>query len=411
MRDLCTLPTGPGVHARMSTGSPEHMKKVAILGSTGSIGTQALEVVREQPEHFQVELLSCGSNVDLLIRQALEFKPNAVVISDVAKLDAVKDALFPAGIKAYAGKEALEQCVRMEGIDLVLTALVGYAGLRPTLAAIDAGKHIALANKETLVVAGELVTKAARAKGVNIYPVDSEHSAIFQCLAGEWHNPIEKIVLTASGGPFRGKTRADLAQVTKAQALKHPNWDMGAKITIDSASLMNKGLEAIEAKWLFDLKAEQIEIIVHPQSIIHSIVQFRDGSMKAQMGLPDMKLPIQYAMAYPDRLSTTWPRFDFTGYPAFTFEQPDLDTFGNLALALEAMRRGGNAPCVLNAANEVAVELFLQERIGFLGMTDLIARVLDAVPFNRDPDLAALEASDAEARRLAREATTTIIEK
>ena len=387
------------------------MKKVAILGSTGSIGTQALEVVREQPEHFQVELLSCGSNVDLLIRQALEFKPNAVVISDVAKLDAVKDALFPAGIKAYAGKEALEQCVRMEGIDLVLTALVGYAGLRPTLAAIDAGKHIALANKETLVVAGELVTKAARAKGVNIYPVDSEHSAIFQCLAGEWHNPIEKIVLTASGGPFRGKTRADLAQVTKAQALKHPNWDMGAKITIDSASLMNKGLEAIEAKWLFDLKAEQIEIIVHPQSIIHSIVQFRDGSMKAQMGLPDMKLPIQYAMAYPDRLSTTWPRFDFTGYPAFTFEQPDLDTFGNLALALEAMRRGGNAPCVLNAANEVAVELFLQERIGFLGMTDLIARVLDAVPFNRDPDLAALEASDAEARRLAREATTTIIEK
>ena len=395
----------------MSTGSPEHMKKVAILGSTGSIGTQALEVVREQPEHFQVELLSCGSNVDLLIRQALEFKPNAVVISDVAKLDAVKDALFPAGIKAYAGKEALEQCVRMEGIDLVLTALVGYAGLRPTLAAIDAGKHIALANKETLVVAGELVTKAARAKGVNIYPVDSEHSAIFQCLAGEWSNPIEKIVLTASGGPFRGKTRADLAQVTKAQALKHPNWDMGAKITIDSASLMNKGLEAIEAKWLFDLKAEQIEIIVHPQSIIHSIVQFRDGSMKAQMGLPDMKLPIQYAMAYPDRLSTTWPRFDFTGYPAFTFEQPDLDTFGNLALALEAMRRGGNAPCVLNAANEVAVELFLQERIGFLGMTDLIARVLDAVPFNRDPDLAALEASDAEARRLAREATTTIIEK
>ena len=411
MRDLCTLPTGPGVHAHMSTGSPEHMKKVAILGSTGSIGTQALEVVREQPEHFQVELLSCGSNVDLLIRQALEFKPNAVVISDVAKLDAVKDALFPAGIKAYAGKEALEQCVRMEGIDLVLTALVGYAGLRPTLAAIDAGKHIALANKETLVVAGELVTKAARAKGVNIYPVDSEHSAIFQCLAGEWHNPIEKIVLTASGGPFRGKTRADLAQVTKAQALKHPNWDMGAKITIDSASLMNKGLEAIEAKWLFDLKAEQIEIIVHPQSIIHSIVQFRDGSMKAQMGLPDMKLPIQYAMAYPDRLSTTWPRFDFTGYPAFTFEQPDLDTFGNLALALEAMRRGGNAPCVLNAANEVAVELFLQERIDFLGMTDLIARVLDAVPFNRDPDLAALEASDAEARRLAREATTTIIEK
>ncbi|HNR56488.1 MAG TPA: 1-deoxy-D-xylulose-5-phosphate reductoisomerase [Flavobacteriales bacterium] len=387
------------------------MKKIAILGSTGSIGTQALEVVRERPEHFQVELLSCGNNVELLIRQALEFKPNAVVIADPAKLDAVKDALFPAGIKAYAGKDALEQCVRMDGIDLVLTALVGYAGLRPTLAAIDAGKHIALANKETLVVAGELVTKAARAKGVNIYPVDSEHSAIFQCLAGEWHNPIEKIVLTASGGPFRGRSRAELAQVTKAQALKHPNWDMGAKITIDSASLMNKGLEAIEARWLFDLKAEQIEIIVHPQSIIHSIVQFRDGSMKAQLGLPDMKLPIQYAMAYPDRLPTAWPRFNFTAYPAFTFEQPDLEAFGNLALALEAMRRGGNAPCVLNAANEVAVELFLQERIGFLDMTGLIARVLDAVPFSQVPDLAALEASDAEARRLAREATTTIIEK
>ena len=386
-------------------------KGIAILGSTGSIGTQALDVVREHPGHFQVELLTAGRNADLLIAQALEFKPNGVVIADTPQLDRVKDALFPQGIKVYGGLEAIAQAVTMDGVDVVLTAMVGYAGLRPTLAAIGAGKTIALANKETLVVAGEPITRAAREAGVNIYPVDSEHSAIFQCLVGEWHNPIEKIVLTASGGPFRGRTREELAAVTKAQALKHPNWDMGAKITIDSASLMNKGLEAIEAKWLFDLKAEQIEIIVHPQSIIHSIVQFRDGSMKAQMGLPDMKLPIQYAMAYPDRLSTTWPRFDFTGYPAFTFEQPDLDTFGNLALALEAMRRGGNAPCVLNAANEVAVELFLQERIDFLGMTDLIARVLDAVPFNRDPDLAALEASDAEARRLAREATTTIIEK
>jgi len=377
-------------------------KRIAILGSTGSIGTQALDVVREQPERFVVELLSCGNNVDLLMQQALEFGPNAVVIGDASKLDLVKDALFPKGIKVYAGAEALEQAVTMDGIDVVLTALVGYAGLRPTLAAIGAGKHIALANKETLVVAGELVTKAAQEKGVNIYPVDSEHSAIFQCLAGEWHNPIEKIVLTASGGPFRGRSRAELATVTKAQALKHPNWDMGAKITIDSASLMNKGLEAIEAKWLFNLSRQQIEIIVHPQSIIHSIVQFRDGSMKAQMGLPDMKLPIQYAMAYPDRLPTGWPRFDFVNYPALTFEQPDLETFRNLALALNAMDRGGNAPCVLNAANEVAVELFLRDAIGFLEMSDLVEHCLQTVSFIPNPSLPDLEASDAEARRVAR---------
>ena len=379
------------------------MKKLAILGSTGSIGTQALEVVREQPEQFQVELLTCGNRVDLLIEQALEFKPNAVVIGDAAQLPRVKDALFPQGIKAYAGPEALEQSVAMEGIDTVLTALVGFAGLKPTLAAIEAGKTIALANKETLVVAGALVTKAAREKAVNIYPVDSEHSAIFQCLAGEWENPIEKIVLTASGGPFRGKSREELAAVTKAQALKHPNWDMGAKITIDSASLMNKGLEAIEAKWLFNLKKEQIEIVVHPQSIIHSVVQFRDGSMKAQMGLPDMKLPIQYALSYPQRLQTNWPRFDFTKYPALTFEQPDLATFRNLALALDAMDRGGNAPCVLNAANEIAVELFLKDAIGFLEMSDLVEHCLARVPFTTDPQLADLMASDAEARRLARE--------
>ena len=380
-----------------------HMKRIAILGSTGSIGTQALEVVREQPEQFQVELLTCGNRVDLLIEQALEFKPNAVVIGDAAQLPRVKDALFPQGIKAYAGPEALEQAVAMEGIDTVLTALVGYAGLKPTLAAIDAGKTIALANKETLVVAGALVTKAAREKAVNIYPVDSEHSAIFQCLAGEWENPIEKIVLTASGGPFRGKSREELAAATKAQALKHPNWDMGAKITIDSASLMNKGLEAIEAKWLFNLKKEQIEIVVHPQSIIHSVVQFRDGSMKAQMGLPDMKLPIQYALSFPQRLATNWPRFDFTAYPSLTFEQPDLATFRNLALALDAMDRGGNAPCVLNAANEVAVELFLKDAIGFLEMSDLVEHCLARVPFTPDPQLADLMASDAEARRLARE--------
>ncbi|MFZ1331157.1 MAG: 1-deoxy-D-xylulose-5-phosphate reductoisomerase, partial [Flavobacteriales bacterium] len=279
-------------------------KTIAILGSTGSIGTQALEVLRTNPEHFQVELLTCGMNCDLLVQQALEFKPNAVVIGDQARLKEIKDQLFPQGIKVYAGAEALEQAVQMQEIEVVLTALVGFAGLRPTLAAIEAGKHIALANKETLVVAGDLVTKAAKEKGVNIYPVDSEHSAIFQCMAGEWDNPIEKVVLTASGGPFRGWSRENLATVNKAQALKHPNWEMGAKVTIDSASLMNKGLEAIEAKWLFNLKPEQIEIIVHPQSIIHSMVQFRDGSMKAQMGLPDMKLPIQYALAYPDRLPT-----------------------------------------------------------------------------------------------------------
>ncbi|MBK7113675.1 MAG: 1-deoxy-D-xylulose-5-phosphate reductoisomerase [Flavobacteriales bacterium] len=381
------------------------MKKVAILGSTGSIGTQALDVIREQSAHFQVELLSCGNNVDLLVKQALEFKPNAVVIGDTTKLEQTKDILFPQGIKVFAGADALEQAVQMEGIELVLTALVGYAGLRPTMAAIEAGKHIALANKETLVVAGELVTKAARAKGVNLYPVDSEHSAIFQCLAGEWQNPIEKIVLTASGGPFRGWTREELAKATKAQALKHPNWNMGAKITIDSASMMNKGLEAIEAKWLFELRPDQIEIIVHPQSIIHSIVQFRDGSMKSQLGLPDMKLPIQYAMAYPDRLPTNWPRFDFAKCTAFTFERPDLGAFRNLALAMEAMDRGGNAPCVLNAANEVAVDLFLSDRIGFLEMSDLIAHTMEAVPFIPEPELADLEASDAEARRVALEPT------
>lgn len=382
-------------------------KGIAILGSTGSIGTQALDVVREHPGHFQVELLTAGRNADLLIAQALEFKPNAVVIADAAQLDRVKDALFPQGIKVYGGLEAIAQAVTMDGIDVVLTAMVGYAGLRPTLAAIGAGKTIALSNKETLVVAGEPITRAAREAGVNIYPVDSEHSAIFQCLVGEWHNPIEKIVLTASGGPFRGRTREELATVTKAQALKHPNWDMGAKITIDSASLMNKGLEAIEAKWLFSLRPEQIEIVVHPQSIIHSLVQFRDGSMKAQLGLPDMKLPIQYALAFPDRLPTSWPRFDFADYGSLTFEAPDLGTFRNLALALEAMARGGTAPCVLNAANEVAVEAFLQDRIGFLEMSDLIADLMDRVPHVASPDLEALEATDSETRRLAYERIPT----
>ncbi len=380
-------------------------KRLAILGSTGSIGTQALQVVREQREHFQVELLTCGTNVDLLVRQALEFMPNAVVIADEARLEEVKDVLFPKGIKVYAGPAALEQAVAMQDIDLVLTALVGYAGLKPTLAAIEAGKPIALANKETLVVAGALVTEAARRKGVNIYPVDSEHSAIFQCLVGEWHLPVEKIILTASGGPFRGKDRKQLATITKEQALRHPNWTMGAKVTIDSASLMNKGLEAIEAKWLFNLQREQIDILVHPQSIIHSMVQFQDGSMKAQLGLPDMKLPIQYALSYPERLPTSWQRCDLLQYGSLTFEEPDMETFRNLALALDAMDKGGNAPCVLNAANEVAVDLFLQDRIGFLEMSDLIAYCLGSVPFMPSPTLQDLEATDKETRRLARERT------
>lgn len=379
-------------------------KHLAILGSTGSIGTQALEVVAANPDRFAVEVLTAQRNADLLIAQALQFKPNAVVIGDETQHERVKNALWDAGIKVYAGADALAQVVEMEEIDIVLTALVGFAGLRPTLAAIHAGKHIALANKETLVVAGELVTQLAKTKGVNIYPVDSEHSAIFQCLVGEWHNPIEKLILTASGGPFRGKTREDLQNVTKAQALKHPNWDMGAKITIDSASLMNKGLEVIEAKWLFGVRADQIEVVVHPQSIIHSLVQFEDGSMKAQMGLPDMKLPIQYALGFPERIPANYPRFNFLDYPALTFEQADTTTFRNLNLAFEAMHRGGNAPCVLNAANEVAVELFLNDRIGFLAMSDLVERCLQEVSYVASPTLDDLFASDAEARAVARRA-------
>lgn len=378
-----------------------HMTKkhIAILGSTGSIGTQALQVVRERRDHFEVELLTAGGNADLLIAQARQFTPNAVVIADGARYEQVRDALQPLDIKVFAGEESIAQAVTMDGIDVVLTAMVGYAGLRPTIAAIKAGRSIALANKETLVVAGELITRMARENGVNIYPVDSEHSAIFQCMAGEWENPIEKVVLTASGGPFRGWTRDRLAAVTPAQALKHPNWDMGAKITIDSASLMNKGLEAIEAKWLFHLRPEQVGIIVHPQSIVHSLVQFRDGSMKAQLGLPDMKLPILYALSYPKRLPTDWPRFDFAKYPSLTFEEPDMASFRNLALALQAMDRGGNAPCVLNAANEVAVRLFLEGRIGFLAMSDLIEERLAKATFVQHPTLEDLEATDAETRR------------
>jgi 1-deoxy-D-xylulose-5-phosphate reductoisomerase len=378
-------------------------KHIAILGSTGSIGTQALEVIAQHPERFAVEVLTAQNNARLLIEQALAFKPNAVVIGNDEHYEQVRDALLPHDIKVYAGERALVSVMEMETIDLVLTALVGYAGLQPTLRAIESGKPIALANKETLVVAGELVTAKAREKGVNIYPVDSEHSAIFQCLVGEFHNPIEKIILTASGGPFRGKTRDELAKVTKAQALKHPNWDMGAKVTIDSASLMNKGLEVIEAKWLFGLKPEQIDVVVHPQSIIHSLVQFQDSSIKAQMGLPDMRLPIQFALGFPDRLKASFPRFNFLDYPQLTFEQPDLETFRNLALAFEAMKRGGNAPCILNAANEIAVAEFLNDKIRFLDMPGLVEACLSKVTYIEKPSLEDYVQTDAETRRLARE--------
>ncbi len=381
----------------------EETRGIAILGSTGSIGTQALEVISEQPDRFRAEVLTAGRNADLLIEQAKRYRPNAVVIGDEAQYQKVSDALWNLDIKTYAGSEALEQVVEMEGVDIVLTALVGFAGLKPTMRAIKAGKHIALANKETLVVAGELVTKAAREAGVNLYPVDSEHSAIFQCLVGEFHNPIEKIYLTASGGPFRGKTRTELEDVKKEQALKHPNWDMGAKITIDSATLMNKGLEVIEAKWLFALRPDQIDVIVHPQSIIHSIVQFEDGSMKAQMGLPDMKLPIQYALAYPERLKTDFPRFNFMDYPSLTFEQADTSTFKNLALAYEVMEKGGSAPCAMNAANEIAVEAFLKDQIGFLEINEMINHSVQNTAFSKQPSLEDYLEIDKEARQKARE--------
>lgn len=376
-------------------------KHIAILGSTGSIGTQALEVISEQSHFFEIEVLTANSNSDLLVQQAIQHKPNAVVIADKEKFQEVNDALFTHDIKVYAGADALAQVVEMETIDMVLTALVGYAGLKPTIKAIKAKKHIALANKETLVVAGALITKLAKEYGVNILPVDSEHSALFQCLVGEVYNPIEKIYLTASGGPFRGMSREQLAVVTRAQALKHPNWDMGAKITIDSASLMNKGLEVIEAKWLFGLTPEQIDVVVHPQSIIHSVVQFEDGSMKAQMGLPDMKLPIQYAMAYPQRIKARFPRFNFMDHPNLTFEKPDIHAFQNLALAYEAMRKGGNSPCVLNAANEVVVDAFLKENIGFLEMSDVVATCMEKATFVANPSYEDYVDSDLESRQLA----------
>ena len=377
-------------------------KRIAILGSTGSIGTQALEVIRAHPEKFVAEVLTANWNADLLIKQALEFKPNAVVIADENKYQQVKDALLPKDIKVFAGLKSIEQIVEMESIDMVLAAIVGYAGLASTLSAIKAGKQIALANKETLVVAGELVTAMAKEKAVNIYPVDSEHSAIFQCLAGEWENKIEKIYLTASGGPFRSKDKKFLSTVKKEQALKHPNWNMGAKVTIDSATLMNKGLEAIEAKWLFSLKPGQIGVIVHPQSIVHSIVQFTDGSMKAQMGLPDMKLPIQYALSFPERLHSDLPRFDFLNYPSLTFEKADAETFRCLALGFDAMTKGGNAPCILNAANEVAVAAFLNDKIRFLQIAEVIEKTLAKAKFIGKPTYEDYILTDKETRVIAK---------
>lgn len=376
---------------------------VAVLGSTGSIGTQALEVIREQKEALHVEVLSANSSAELLVAQALEFRPNAVVIGDDSKWKQVNDALFDHGIKVYSGNEALEQVVETDGIDMVLTAMVGAAGLKPTMRAISAGKHIALANKETLVVAGELVMKAAQKRGVAVHPVDSEHSAIYQCLAGETHNPIEKVILTASGGPFRGRSLASLEGVTKADALRHPNWEMGAKITIDSASLMNKGLEVIEAKWLFDVEVDQIDVVVHPQSIVHSCVQFEDGSIKAQLGLPDMKLPIQYALTFPRRLANDFPRFDFMKHPSLTFERPDTETFRNLALAFAALKDGGNSPAILNAANEVAVARFLKEDVEFLDLPRIVEHAMGKVSHKSNPSLEDLLASDQEARRIAAE--------
>jgi len=381
--------------------SEDSKKCIAILGSTGSIGTQALDVIRDNKDVFQVEVLTARSNAELLAKQAIEFDVNTVVIVDEAKYKWLKDELFDKGIKVFCGADALAEVVEMDSIDIVLTAVVGFSGLKPTVNAIKAGKHIALSNKETLVVAGEIITREAKNKGVNIYPVDSEHSAIFQCMAGEFHNPIEKIYLTASGGPFRGYKTEQLRTVSPKQALKHPNWDMGAKVTIDSASLMNKGLEVIEAKWLFGLRPNQIDVIVHPQSIIHSIVQFEDGSMKAQMGLPDMKLPIQYALAYPERLTSKFPRFNFMDYPSLTFEKPDMDSFRNLQLAFHSMQEGGNAPCILNASNEIAVEYFLKGKIGFLEMSDVVEESLSKVSFVKSPDLETYFETDKEARSYA----------
>jgi len=387
-----------------------HKKRgVAILGSTGSIGTQALEVIEAYPALFDLQVITAGNNADLLIEQALKFNPNMVVIGDENQYLKVKEALWSADIHVYCGADALCQVVQSTEVDVVLTALVGFAGLKPTIAAIEAKKDIALANKETLVVAGSLITQLAKENGVYIYPVDSEHSAIFQCLPGEHMNPIEKIFLTASGGPFRGYSIEQLKGVSREQALKHPNWSMGAKITIDSATMMNKGLEVIEAKWLFDLRADQIDVIVHPQSIVHSIVQFEDGSMKAQMGLPDMKLPIQYALTFPYRFKTNYPRFNFLNYPQLSFEMPDRKTFKNLDLAYLALELGGIVPCALNAANEIAVEAFLKGKISFLEIGEINEQVMRDARTIQAPTLTDFLATDKEARRLAEELISCFI--
>ena len=378
-------------------------KHIAILGSTGSIGTQSLEVIDAHPDRFVVEVLTANNNSDLLIKQAKKYKPNVVVITNESKYKEVNNALFDLGIKVFSGENSLEEVVENENIDVVLTALVGYSGLKPTIRAIKSGKNIALANKETLVVAGDLITRLCKQYGVSIYPVDSEHSAIFQCLVGEHFNPIEKIYLTASGGPFRGKNREELLHVTKEQALKHPNWEMGSKITIDSASMMNKGLEVIEAKWLFDLKKEQIEIVVHPQSVVHSAVQFTDGSVIAQLGIPDMKLPIQYALGFPERLENNFKRFSFLDYPELTFEKANFDTFKNLSLAYSAMEKGGNMPCILNAANEIMVDAFLKDKVGFLSMSDVIENCMEKITFVKNPKLEDYINTDQETRILANE--------
>jgi 1-deoxy-D-xylulose-5-phosphate reductoisomerase len=376
-------------------------KRIAIFGSTGSIGTQALDVIASNPDKFSVEVLTCGSNDELLIQQALKFNPNIVVITDERKYLRVKEALSQTDIKVFAGEKALEDVAYMDVYDMMLAAIVGYAGLKPTLNAIDSGKPVALANKETLVVAGDLIMQKAVEKRVPVIPVDSEHSAIFQCLVGEMRNPIEKVILTASGGPFLGRKPNFLVNVKREHALQHPNWNMGAKVTVDSATLMNKGLEMIEARWLFNLHADQIEVLIHPQSIIHSMVQFRDGSIKAQMGLPDMKLPIQYALTFPQRISNDFPRCDFKKIKTLTFEEPDIKTFRNLGLAMEALSRGGNLPCIMNAANEIAVYAFLKNRIGFLDMTDVIERTMQTVHYIDKPTLGEYFESDGEARSFA----------
>lgn len=378
-------------------------RQLAILGSTGSIGTQALEVVSEHSDLFEVYALTANNQVDLLINQARKYMPEVVVIANERKYPELKEALEDLPIKVWAGADAIAQMVQSEPIDMVLTAMVGYSGLRPTISAIKAGKAIALANKETLVVAGELIMKLAAEHKVPILPVDSEHSAIFQCLTGAYDNPIEKILLTASGGPFRRKTLEELATVTKAQALRHPNWTMGAKITIDSASMMNKGFEMIEAKWLFDVTPDQVQVVVHPQSVIHSMVQFEDGAVIAQLGIPNMKLPIAYAFSFPTRMRSMAPRLDFNQYSTLTFEEPDMERFRNLAFAFEAARQGGNMPCILNAANEVVVAAFLQDRIGFLQMSDVIEQTMRKASFIVNPSYEDYVATDTEARRLAAE--------